>query len=67
MLVCLIKADPIKISIDSVTILCSLCSQNPTPETLINMKIHMLKAYKYFRKCYILAFLHIYKIFVYIF
>ena len=46
------KTDPIIITIDSVTILCSLADHNMTPETLFKMKLHMLKSYKIFRKCY---------------
>lgn len=46
------KTDPILITIDSVTILAVLSNNNPTPETIANMKLRMLKAYKYFRKCY---------------
>ncbi|KAK8838342.1 hypothetical protein M9Y10_035765 [Tritrichomonas musculus] len=54
------KTDPITLTIDSVTILCSICTHDPVPDEIINMKFHMLKAHQYFRKCYkmILGYLH---------
>lgn len=44
------KTDPVKIKIDSVVILGSLCTHDPTRDEVINMKIHMLNAYQFFRK-----------------
>ncbi|KAK8846214.1 hypothetical protein M9Y10_020220 [Tritrichomonas musculus] len=44
------KTEPVKITIDSVTILGSLCTHNPTREQIIDMKIHMINAYHFFRK-----------------
>lgn len=47
-----ITTEPIIITIESVTILGSIYSRHPTPSEMINMKIRLLKAYKYFRKRY---------------
>lgn len=44
------RTDPVKIKIDSVVILGSLCTHDPTRDEVINMKIHMLNAYQFFRK-----------------
>ncbi|OHS97176.1 hypothetical protein TRFO_36665 [Tritrichomonas foetus] len=45
-------SDPIKVTIDSVTIVGSLCNNVPTPQDFVKMKIHMLEAYELFRKRY---------------
>ena len=46
------KTDPVKITIDSVIILGSLCTHDPTRDEIINMKSHILEAYQFFRKRY---------------
>lgn len=54
-----ITTEPITITIESVTIFANIYTRHPTPSEIINMKIRLLKSYKYFRKRYkpILGFL----------
>lgn len=47
-----ITTEPITITIESVTIFANIYTRHPTPSEIINMKIRLLKSYKYFRKRY---------------
>lgn len=47
-----ITTEPVKITIESVTIFANIYTRHPSPNEIINMKIRLLKSYKYFRKRY---------------